>query len=481
MTREDKLIHLASKYVLDPLGFIKVFFPWNTGILKGEIGPEDWQAETLEEIGVWLRGGHKAPLYYAIGSGHDVGKTALVAWVILWFMSTRPHPQIPVTANTKTQLETKTWRELAKWHNLLLNKHWFEWTASKFYYRRNPETWFASAIPWTKERSEAFAGTHEKYVLMIFDEASAIDDEIWKVASGAMLEPGAIWLVFGNPTRSTGRFRECFPGGKFAHRWKHRVVDSRQVRRSNKEQIGEWIQDYGEDSDFVRIRVKGLFPRASSTQFIAEDIVQVAMEAQPIVGLYDHAPLLIGVDVARYGDDKSVIFVRQGGQVKKMRKFHQIDTMKLVGHVTEDIREFKPAATFVDVVGMGAGVVDRLRQLGYDVIEVNGASKALEEKEYHNLRAEMWDSMKKWLKTAYLPKDDELKADLCGLEYGFDEKNRIQLEKKEDMKARGLASPDLGDALALTFAYPVSVSAKDQAEKYRQMYEQFGPPSSMAV
>ena len=481
MSREDKLIQLASRYVLDPLGFIKVFFPWNTGLLKGETGPENWQAETLEAIGHHLLSGHKAPLYYAIASGHDVGKTALVAWLILWFLSTRPHPQTVVTANTKTQLETKTWRELAKWHNLLLNKYWFEWTASKFYYRKNPETWFASAIPWTKERSEAFAGTHEKYILMIFDEASAIDDQIWDVASGAMLEPGAIWLALGNPTRSLGRFKDCFPGGKFAHRWKHKRIDSREVRRSNKDQIKAWIDDYGDDSDFVRVRVKGIHPRAGSTQFIPEDLVELAMNAQPIPGLYDYAPILLGVDVARFGDDKSVILVRQGKGVKKIRKFHQVDTMKLVGHVTEDIREFNPAAVFIDVVGVGAGVCDRLRQLGYDVIEVNGAAKPLNETLYHNFRAEMWGNMKDWLKQAYLPKDDELKADLCGVEYGFDDKNRFQLEKKEDMKNRGLASPDIGDALALTFSYPVAASAKKKAEDYRQMYENYGPPSSMSV
>jgi hypothetical protein len=388
---------------------------------------------------------------------------------------------VVVTANTKTQLETKTWRELAKWHKLMLNAHWFEWTASKFYYKQHPSTWFASAVPWSKERSEAFAGTHEKYVLLVFDEASAVDDVIWEVASGAMLEPGAFWLAFGNPTRSIGRFKECFPGGKFAHRWKHTKVDSRDVRRSNKEQIRQWIEDYGEDSDFVRVRVKGIFPRAGSTQFIPEDIVDMAMNAQMVPGSFDYAPVLIGVDVARYGDDRSTILVRQGRWLRKMRKFPGIDTMRLVGHVTEDIRQFNPAAVFVDAVGMGAGVVDRLRQLGYDVIEVNGAEKPLNEDLYRNLRAEMWDKMRDWLKQAYLPKDDELKADLCGIEYGFDEKNRIQLEKKEDMKGRGLSSPDLADALAMTFAFPVSDTAKKKAEDYRMLYQLFGPPSAASA
>jgi len=175
-------------------------------------------------------------------------KTALVAWLIYWFISTRPHPQIVVTSNTKSQLETKTWRELAKWHKLAINSHWFEWTATKFYYKQHPETWFAAAIPWSKERSEAFAGTHEQHVLVIFDEASLVDDSIWETTEGAMTQPGAFWCVFGNPTRNTGRFSECFKKiptplaylpGRFPARlrWPIRT-------RSN-----SGSTDYGEDSD----------------------------------------------------------------------------------------------------------------------------------------------------------------------------------------------------------------------------------------
>ena len=130
-------------------------------------------------------------------------------------MSTRPHPQIVVTANTREQLLKKTFRELSVWHKLLINTGWFTWTATKFYHNDHPETWFAAAVPWSAERPESFAGTHAEHVMLLFDEASGIHDVIWEVAEGAMTTAGAAWLVFGNPTRNTGRFRECF--GKFAH------------------------------------------------------------------------------------------------------------------------------------------------------------------------------------------------------------------------------------------------------------------------
>lgn len=470
VTVETRLREEISRFVGDPLGFVRFAFPWHKQgtILAMEDGPDKWQTELLRCIGDDILTGEQA-LQIAVASGHEVGKTALVAWIILWWMSTRPYPQVVVTANTGTQLETKTWRELAKWHGLALNKHWFNWTATKFAFAEQSKTWFASAIPWSKERSEAFAGTHERYVLVIFDEASTIDDIIWGVSEGA-LTLDSLWLAFGNPTRNTGRFKECFPGGRFAHRWKTYQVDSRDARKANQDRIQKWIDDYGEDSDFVRIRVKGLFPRASSTQFIPEDVVDAAMRRQFELAAYQASPTVIGVDVARYGDDRSVILIRQGCALLSYKTYRERSTMQLAGMVSETINQFQvPPTTFVDVVGIGAGVVDRLRDLGYHVVEVNGAERATGEKDFCNLRAETWSKMRDWLKTAMIKEDSELKADLIGPEYGFDARNRIQIERKEDMKSRGLSSPDIADALALTFAIRVNYT-RDQ-EIQRRMEE----------
>lgn len=460
MATEGKLVDAVCQLVNDPLGYVYFAFPWrHEGTsLEHEDGPDDWQIDVLQDLGKGLVSAKEA-IQLAVSSGHGVGKTALVAWIILWFLSTHPHPQAVITANTEKQLSTKTWRELAKWKKLAINGHWFKWTATKFYLSSHPETWYATAVPWSQEKSEAFSGTHERHVLMIFDEASAIDDIIWETAEGAMTTPTemghTIWLAFGNPTRNTGRFKECFPGGKFAKFWQTKRVDGRAAKMTDKAKIAQWIEAYGEDSDFVRVRVKGIHPRAASNQFIGEDLVEEAQGREIAIAVYDHMPILVGVDPARFGDDKSVIYIRQGLKTLEVNKYAEIDLMTLAAHVSKKIDEFNPTATFIDEAGFGAGVIDRLRQLNYRVVGVNGASNATEDEDFYNHRTEMWADMKDWLKRGNIPADPELKADLVGPEYGFDSKNRVQLERKEHMKDRGLPSPDIADALALTFSYRV--------------------------
>lgn len=447
-----------GRFEFDPLGYVLFAFDWGHGDLAGENGPDKWQSETLRAVGEAMRGA-EAAVRMAIASGHGIGKTCLTAWIIHWFMATRPGCAGVVTANTRDQLINKTWRELAKWNSRAINGHWFEWTATSFKASERPETWFIAAQPWTKERSEAFAGLHEKDVLVLFDEASAIDDVIWDVASGAMTEQGALWLALGNPTRNTGRFRECF--GRLRHRWITRQIDSRDSSRANKTEIQQWVDDYGEDSDFVRVRVKGEFPRAGSMQFIPGDVVDAAMARDPQCFMWE--PLIMGVDVARFGDDQSVIAFRRGRDAATIpwKKYRGVDTMTLAAEIASLADQEKVDAIFVDGVGIGAGVVDRLRQMKRAVFDVQAGGKPSglyfdEPIKVKNKRAEMWAAMRQWLKIGALPDDVELEADLTGLEYGYDADNALQLERKEDMKKRGLGSPDSADALALTFAEPVA-------------------------
>jgi hypothetical protein len=451
---DTALVDSVPEWFNDPLRYVREAFDWGRGELAGHDGPDEWQVDTLSEIGKGTLSIAEA-LRIAVASGHGIGKSALVAWIILWAMSTRPHLNGVVTANTGTQLETKTWRELALWHKRAINAHWFQWTATKFYQVDHPQTWAVSAIPWSKDRSEAFAGTHAKHVLLVFDEASAIDDVIWEVAEGATTTPGAIWVAFGNPTKNTGRFRECF--GKFRHRWITRQIDSRTARMANQAQLQQWIDDYGEDSDFVRVRVRGIFPRAGSSQFIGSDLIEAA-RARTFEQYDVREPIVMGVDPARYGDDKSVIRFRAGrdARVVPPQVYRGIDTMQLVGHISHAIDRYQPAAVFIDGGGVGGGVVDRLRQLGYPVHEVQFGGSPRDSTKFANKRAEMWDDLREWLKTGAIDNSQELADDLGGVEYGFDRNNLLQLERKEDMKKRGLASPDEGDALALTFAQRVA-------------------------
>jgi hypothetical protein len=468
----------------DPLRFVIFSFPWGEGDLAEYDGPDDWQRDTLRDIGAGVlsitQAMRKAEEYEAVrvatASGHGIGKSALVAWIILWAMSTRPHLAGVVTANTGTQLDTKTWRELSVWHKRCITGHWFKWTATKFAHMLHPETWFVAAIPWSENRSEAFAGLHADYVLLIFDEASAIADKIWEVAEGAQTSGEVIWAVFGNPTRNTGRFRECF--GRFRNRWKTRQIDSRKCRMANKTQAAQWVADYGEDSDFVRIRVRGEFPRAGSNQFIASDVVEEAQKRRAEID--PGAPLIMGVDVARFGDDKSIIRFRRGRDARSIpaQKYRGVDTMTLSSYIVEAIAEHNPVVCFIDGNGVGGGVVDRVISLlgkrpNCTIIEVQAGGKANASKDYFNKRAECWGLMRKWLEVGAIDEDTELRDDLIGPEYGFDSDNRIQLEKKDDMKKRGLASPDDGDTLSLTFAQPVGrrdIDAKRNKDKPREMF-----------
>lgn len=430
----EDAVFIAETYFDDPVGYVK-------DVIGAE--PDVWQADVMNDI----VGNQRA----AVASGHGIGKTALIAWILHWFISTRPDPQIVATANTKNQLDSKTWRELAKWNKQALNGAWFEHTATRFSLKDSPDTWFASAIPWTEHNSESFAGTHEEHVLVLFDEASNIASVIWDVVEGAMTTPGAKWVAFGNPTRNTGAFRECF--GKFRHRWKTRQIDSRTAKMCDTQQVQKWIDDYGEDSDFVRVRVRGEFPRAGSNQFISGEYVDncVKYRAQG----FESLPKVMAVDVARFGDDNSVICRRQGRKVFPLDKFSGLDTMQLAGKVAAAINAWKPDVVVVDGVGIGAGVVDRLVMLGYKsiVVEMNGGSAPDDPVTYYNKRAECWGVMREALKVGVeIPDDRELKDDLIGPEYGFTAKQQIQLEKKEDMKRRGLPSPDCGDALSMTYA-----------------------------
>ncbi len=387
---QSDLVAEIGECFADPLRFVHLVFDWGEGELAAHEGPDPIQTDILRAIRDRACGVDDA-LRLAVASGHGIGKTALVAWLILWFMSTRVKCAGVVTANTRDQLTSKTLRELALWHRRAIHRHWFRWTATKFCQVDHSDAWFVSAIPWSSERSEAFAGLHARDVLVIYDEASAIDEAIWDVSEGAMTTPGAMWCVFGNPTRNTGRFRECF--GRYRHRWVTRQVDSRRSRFANQVQISQWIEDYGEDSDFVRVRVRGLFPRSGSDQFISQADVEAATTRQePGLG-----PRILGVDVARFGDDETVLLLRNGARLEWLRRHRGLDLMQTAARVAGAIIEESPHAVMIDGVGVGGGVVDRLRQLGFSVHDINSGGQALDDRRYANLRAEMWAKMREWL------------------------------------------------------------------------------------
>ncbi len=452
---EGLLTQAIAEFYDDPFGFIMFIFPWGEEgtALEDHSGPDEWQRLQMLRVSEILHNDPSANIREAIASGHGIGKSAETAWLMIWAMSTRPHLKGVITANTGNQLHTKTWAELAVWHKRALNKHWFEWTATKFAHIEHPETWFMAATPNNENNSEAFAGLHGQHSLIIYDEASAIPDIIWEVSEGAMTDPRAMWFVFGNPTKNTGKFRQCFNDES---RWTHNNIDSRTCKMTNKKEIAMQLAEYGDDSDFARIRVKGEFPRTGSQQFMSSEVVDYAMRAEALLGSYFHMPIVMAVDVARFGGDKSVIVLRQGLKILDMIKYRELSTMELAARAIELIRKWQPVAIFVDSVGVGGGVCDRLTQLGHFVIEVNPGVKAYDEDRYKNKRIEMWDRMRQWLnRGADIPNDLDLRNALTGIEFDFDDKDKMFLERKKDMKSRGLDSPDEGDALAYSFAEDV--------------------------
>ncbi len=474
---EQKIIDVCAESAMDPLFFSRVAYEWGVGDLKDAKGPRKWQAKKLDQIGQHLRNPETrfTPLLIGVASGHGIGKTGLISMITHWGMSTCVDCKVLITANTEKQLLTKTMPEVSKWFRLAFNKNWFRVTATAVAStaKDHERTWRADAIPWSEGSSESFAGLHNqgRRIIVIMDEGSAIADKIYEVVEGAMTdsETEIIWIVFGNPTRGSGRFREIF--GRLKHRWKTEHIDSRTVEGTNKAQIQQWVDDYGEDSDFVRVRVKGEFPRAGTTQFIGSDLVDAARRREPEAGLKD--PMVFGVDVGRFGDDPSVIYMRRGRDGKSIPPLilRGEDTMAVAARIQTLYKLHRPDAIFVDGGGVGGGVVDRLNMLKVPVVEVQfgGAADRGQLSEggikFANKRAELWANMRLWLQRGAIPDDNDMAAELIAVEYGFvfrEGMDKIMLESKKDMKRRGLPSPNISDALALTFAYDIEPSDHSQ-------------------
>lgn len=473
------LIEELAGFSSDPLGFVLFAFPWGEpGELAGATGPEPWQEELLVDLGRGVIDLGTA-VRLATTSGHGIGKSAFVSWLILWAMSTYEDTIGVVTANTETQLKTKTWAQLAKWYRLFIAKELFVMTATKLC-SVDPEhenTWRIDMVPWSERNTEAFAGLHNqgKRILILFDEASAIPDLIWEVTEGALTDTGTqiIWAVFGNPTKNKGRFRDCFAGGKFAHRWKSRAVDSRQVSLTDKNQIAEWIKDYGEDSDFVRVRVRGIFPRVDASSFIS---FELATDATSRTVLPSTDPIIIGVDVGRFGDDPTVIYPRKGRDASTLppEVLFKNDTMETAAKVAATFLRLHATAVMVDSGGVGGGVVDRLHQLRIPVFAVDFGSSPdggdpNDGAKYANKRAEIWGRMRTWLSTGSIPArihglEITLVDELTGPNYGLNGNEAIQLESKKEMRKRGVPSPNVADALACTFAFDVFVPSNYDVE-----------------
>ena len=457
----------------NPLAFVMYAFPWGVKgtPLEHFTGPRKWQREVLQEIADHIKANNGRidfeTLRMSVSSGRGIGKSALVSWVTIWMLSTRIGSTTIISATSESQLRSVTWAEITKWLAMAINSHWFEVSATRLMpakwitelverdLKKGTRYWGVEGRLWSEENPDAYAGVHNfDGVCVIFDEASGIADGIWSVTAGFFTEntPHRFWFAFSNPRRNSGYFYETHHSKRDF--WKTKIVDARTVEGTDKQTYEAIIAEYGPDSTQAHVEVFGEFPGAGDDQFISSYVVDTAMKRQPHKD--DSAPIVIGVDPARFGSDSTVIAVRQGRDIVKIYRYRGDDTMTVVGHVIEAIEEHKPVVVAIDEGGLGAGVVDRLKEQRYKVKGVNFGWKAKNPVMYGNKRAEIWGEMREWLKSACIPNDRFLKTDLISPMMKPDSRGAIFLESKKDMKARGLASPDAADAIALTFAFPVA-------------------------
>jgi hypothetical protein len=473
----------------DPEAFVLFCFPWGERgtPLEHFKGPRKWQRNVLRSLAAHIKENQGRVDYKvfrsAIASGRGIGKSALVSWLVLWMLSTRIGASVVVSANSEAQLRSVTWAEITKWLAMMLNSHWWEisatritpakWLATKVEdeLRKGTRYWGAEGRLWSEENPDSYAGLHNSDgVMLILDEASGIPDAIWDVSQGFFTENTAnrFWCAFSNPRRNQGYFYECFNAKRDF--WQTQNIDARTVEDTDKAVYEQIIAEYGEDSAQARVEVFGEFPSAGDGQFIGPSLVNDAGNRPKYKDT--SAPIVLGIDPARGGADSTVIVARQGRDIVAIKRYHGEDTMTIVGRVIDAIEEFKPALTVIDEGGLGYGILDRLNEQRYKVRGVNFGWKAKNPVMWGNKRAELWGAMKEWLRTASIPPDKQLKADLIGPMTKPNSAGTIFLEGKKEMRSRGLASPDAADALAVTFAFPVAHREYNSRNEPRKAYGQ---------
>lgn len=470
----------VARFYADPLGFVMFAFEWDTDpalqlvelpapwnmIYDSKFGPDAWACELLDRIGQQVKknnfdGVHAVPaIREAIASGHGIGKSAITAWIVDWIMSTRPFAKGTVTATTAPQLESKTWAEIAKWTKKCITGHWFDVTTGKgsmrMAHKDHRESWYCTAQTCREENSEAFAGQHaaDSTSFYLYDEASGVPDKIWEVAEGGLTDGEPMFFAFGNPTQNTGEFYNCFHSRR--HRWNTQQIDSRSVQITNKATIQEWVDDHGIDSDFVKVRVRGMFPSMSAKQFIAISDVDAAYGRHLRKEQYAFAPKIITLDPAWDGDDELVIAMRQGLHFQILRTIPKNDNdieIATLMAVLED--EHQADAVFIDK-GYGTGIYSAGSTWGRDWLMVDFGSKS-PDPGCLNMRAYIWREMRDWIKEGgAIPADPVLQSELISIQTVPRMEGMIQLESKKEMKKRVGFSPNRADALAISFAFPVT-------------------------
>lgn len=428
----------ADRWRKDPAAFVGEIFG---------VTPDAWQVEALSAL---ADGGR-----VSIRACHGPGKSALDAWAVFWFMSTRFPARVPCTAPTAHQLEDILWSEIAKWYRI--SPGWFQTmfrlTGDRLEWQAAPRESFAVARTARKEQPEALQGFHCENLLFVLDEASGIEDVIFEVAEGALSAENACVLMTANPTRTSGYFHSSHHGMR--HRWHTMRISHTDSPRVSAQYAGDMAAKWGVDSNVYRVRVLGEFPRSDDDAVIPLELCEAAVGRE-----VDRTGTFVwGLDVARFGADRTALAKRCGNtQTEPVKSWRGKDTMQTAGLVVQEWdatpERQRPLAINVDVIGLGAGVVDRLKEQGLPAVGVNVAEQPASKERFLRLRDELWFQAREWLEArdCVIADDDELIGELSSLKYKPLSSGKLQVEGKDDAKKRGVQSPDLADAFCLTFA-----------------------------
>lgn len=427
--------------------FVKSYANKPVEFARNVIGvePLPWQIELMQSVASGER-------RISVRAGHGVGKSSCCSWILLWFMFCRFPQKAVCTAPTASQLFDALFSEVKHWANKMPDvlRDQIEIFTDRIVLKGAPESSFISARTSSAERPEALAGIHSENVLLIVDEASAIPEAVYESAAGSMSGHCATTILIGNPTRNTGLFFKTHH--QLRGDWKTMHVSCLDNRLVSQDFVEQIKSTYGEGSNAYRVRVLGEFSLRDDDSLIAADLVDAAMSRD--VALDTTQDLIYGVDVARFGSDRTVICKRRGNVVVELRHWSGEDLMGTVGRIVHEAKIDKPTEICVDSIGLGGGVADRLRELGLNVRDVNVSESTALNPQAYRLRDELWIATKDWLETraVKLPKDDELRAELIGPTYSFTSNGKIKVEGKSEMKRRGMRSPDLADAVCLSFS-----------------------------
>ena len=425
--------------------------------------PFDYQAEFLRAL--------LDERKMSVKSGHGTGKSTTASWAMLWFMLLRYPCKVVVTAPTSSQLFDAMFAELKRWINELPKElqQLLNVKSDRVELVSAPAEAFISCRTARAETPEALAGVHSDNVLLIVDEASGVPEQVYEAAAGSMSGHNATTLMLSNPTRSSGTFFESH--NRMAHTWWTRTWSCKDSPLVSHEFVDEMELRYGPESNAYRVRVLGEFPLSDDNTIIPYHLVESAQNRDVVVS--DEAMIVWGLDVARFGSDATALCKRQGPIVTELRSWRGLDLMQTTGRIVAEYEALapskRPTEILVDSIGVGSGVVDRLQELGLPVRGVNVAESPSMGDTYMNLRSELWFKCKAWLedRSCKLPKDDQLIAELTAIRYSFTSSGKMKAESKDEMRKRGLGSPDLADALCLTMASDAATALSGAFKTWR--------------